>query len=48
LKENDSSKVTKQMWSLVNGSKLLMKEYLICIQWCKVPYKRLGQSPCNP
>ena len=29
LKENDSSKVTKQMWSLANGPKLLVKEYLI-------------------
>nr|POE70177.1 hypothetical protein CFP56_53068 [Quercus suber] len=29
LKENDSSEVTKQMWSLANGPKLLMKEYSV-------------------
>ena len=29
LKENDSSKVTKQMWSLANSSKLLVKEYSV-------------------
>ena len=31
MKENDSSEVAKQMWSLANGPKLLMKEYSVCM-----------------
>ena len=29
MKENDSLEVTKQMWSLANDPKLLVKEYLV-------------------
>ena len=31
LKENDSLEVTKLMWSLADGPKLLVKEYSVCM-----------------
>ena len=31
LKVNESSKATKQLWSLANGPKSYVKEYTICI-----------------